>query len=171
MSMLSMSRGKSNVGAERGAKRIEPTTARPASPAVANNPDPAAEQSRLGSVSLQSVDHLTGMTADEIERVAEQVLAGADETAAMLRQLAARVRENGQLANQRLARFVQVTNQCADIARSMQQSVVRRDEPTPPQPKTVEEPSVADVADAPRSASEEPASVAGIAALQRLTSS
>jgi hypothetical protein len=57
-------------------------------------------------------------------------------------------------ANDRLARFVRVANQCADIARSMQQSVQRRDEPVPPQPKQAEavaeeDTEVADVEDAP----------------------
>ena len=77
------------------------------------------------------------MTADEIERVAEQVLEGAQETAAVLHELARRVRENGMFANERLARFVRVANQCADIARSMQQSVERRDEQPPPEPDGV----------------------------------
>ena len=53
----------------------------------------------------------------------------------VLRELARRVRENGMFANERLARFVRVANQCADIARSMQQSVERRDEQPPPEPK------------------------------------
>jgi hypothetical protein len=168
MSIVSMNRGKSNTGADTGAKRIEPMVARPASPPAT---DPAAEQSRIGSVGLQSVDRLTGMTADEIEQVAEQVLSGAEETATMLRQLASRIREHGHLTSERLARFVRVTNQCADIARSMQQSVERRDEPEPPEPKTAEELNVVANAEAPSPASEETASREGVAALQRLTSS
>jgi hypothetical protein len=100
--------------------------------------DPETEQVQLGTVTLDAVDRLTGMTADEIERVAEQVLEGAEETAAILRELARRVRENGMFANERLARFVRVANQCADIARSLQQTVERRDEQSPPEPKTVE---------------------------------
>src|SRR5262249_11270297 len=113
----------------------------------------------LGNVTLDSVDRLTGMTADEIERVAEQVLDGAEETAAILRELARRVRENGVFANDRLARFVRVANQCADIARSMQTSIQRRDEPTPTQPKKAEanvedDTDVANIDDAPGVAAE-----------------
>lgn len=104
----------------------------PPRPVIVRNQDPPPEQLRLGTVTLDAVDRLTGMTADEIERVAEQVLDGAEETAAILRELARRLRENGMLANERLARFVRVANQCADIARSMQQSVERRDEESPP---------------------------------------
>jgi len=101
-------------------------------------PDPKAEQLQLGNVTLEAVDRLTGLTADEIEQVAEQVLDGAQETAAVLRELARRVRENGMFANERLASFVRVANQCADIARSMQQSVERRDEQPSPEPKAAE---------------------------------
>jgi hypothetical protein len=105
-------------------------------------------------VTLDAVDRLTGMTADEIERVADEVLEGADQTAAILRELARRVRENGVFANDRLARFVRVANQCADIARSMQHSIQRRDEPVPPAPKQAEASAeddieVANVDDAP----------------------
>jgi hypothetical protein len=120
------------------------------------------EQLHLGNVTLEAVDRLTGMTADEVERVAEQLLDGAEETAAILRELARRVRENGVFANERLARFVRVANQCADIARSMQQSVDQRDEPRPPQPSqptnteaNAERPLAPDVDDAPALASEQ----------------
>jgi hypothetical protein len=97
--------------------------------------DPGTEQIRLGNVTLEAVDRLTGMSSDEIERVAEQVLDGAQETAAVLRELARRVRENGLFANERLARFVRVANQCAEIAFSMQESVERRDEQPAPEAK------------------------------------
>jgi Zn-dependent M32 family carboxypeptidase len=105
---------------------------------VPSKSDPQAEQLQLANVTLQAVDRLTGMTADEIEQVAEQVIQGAEETAAVLRELARRVRENGMFANERLARFVKVANQCADIARSMQASVELRDDQHPPEPRTVE---------------------------------
>jgi hypothetical protein len=89
-------------------------------------------------VTLEAIDRLTGMTADEIERVAEQVLAGAEDTATILREFARRVRENGLFANERLARFVRVTNECTDIARSMRQSIEQRDELVPLVPKKAE---------------------------------
>jgi hypothetical protein len=157
MSIMSLGRGNGNGnGNGKSSKRVEPTPAPyPPRPVVVKKPDPEAEQLQLGTVTLDAVDRLTGMTADEIERVAEQVLDGAEETAAILRELARRVRENGMFANERLARFVRVANQCSDIARSLQQSVERRDEQSPPEPKTPEanaerEYRVADIDDAPR---------------------
>jgi hypothetical protein len=138
MSIMSLGRGNGN-GNEKSSRRVEPTPASyPPRPVVVKKPDPEAEQLQLGDVTIQAVDRLTGMTADEIERVAEQVLEGAQETAAVLHELARRVRENGMFANERLARFVRVANQCADIARSMQQSVERRDEQPAPEPKNVD---------------------------------
>jgi hypothetical protein len=120
-------------------KHVEPTpTPYPPRPATLRNHGPKAEQLQLGNVTLEAVDRLTGMTADEIERVAEQLLDGAEETAVVLRELARRVRENGVFANERLARFVRVANQCADIARSMQLSVEQRDEQVSPGPKKTE---------------------------------
>jgi hypothetical protein len=154
MSIMSLGRGNGN-GNGKSSKRIEPMPAPyPPRPVIVKKPDPEAEQLKLGNVTLEAVDRLTGMTADEIERVAEQVLDGAEETAAVLRELARRVRENGMFANERLASFVRVANQCADIARSMQQSVERRDEQPPPEPKNDEtraehELEVAEVDDAP----------------------
>src|SRR5262245_45279423 len=155
MSIMSLGRNNGN-GNGKGNKRIEPTpTSYPPRPVVVKRPDPDAEQPQLGNVTLEAVDRLTGMTAEEIERVAEQVLDGAQETAAILRELARRVRENGMFANERLARFVRVANQCADIARSMQESVELRDEQAPPEPKKPQaiahhEPGVGEVDDAPR---------------------
>jgi len=139
MSIMSLGRGNANGSANgKNGKHVEsPSVPYPSRPVV-KAPDPKEEQFQLGNVTLDAVDRLTGMTADEIERVAEQILDGADETAAVLRELARRVRENGVFANDRLARFVRVANQCADIARSMQQNIQRRDEPVPPQPVKVE---------------------------------
>ena len=154
MSIMSLGRANGNANGK-SSKRVEPTAvAYPPRPVIVNKQDPEADQIQLGNVTLEAVDRLTGMTADEIERVAEQVLEGAEETAAVLRELARRVRENGMFANERLARFVRVANQCADIARSMQESVERRNEQSPPEPKSVaaeaeHEPAEAEVNDAP----------------------
>ena len=158
MSIMSLGRGNGNPNGNgnangKNSKRVEPTAPYPPRPVVVKK-DPETEQVQLGTVTLDAVDRLTGMTADEIERVAEQVLEGAEETAAILRELARRVRENGMFANERLASFVRVANQCADIARSLQQSVERRDEQSPPEPKKLEagtghEREVAQVDDAP----------------------
>lgn len=153
MSIMGINRGNGNG---KTIKRVEPAPPPyPPRPAIVKKPNPEAEHLQLGNVTLEAVDRLTGMTADEIEQVAEQLLDGAEETAAVLRDLARRVRENGMFANERLARFVRVANQCADIARSMQQSVQRRDEESPPEPKKAEagsedELGVPEVADAPR---------------------
>ena len=126
MSIMSLGRGNGS-GNGKSSKRVEPTPAPfPPRPVTVKKSDPEAEQLQLANVTLAAVDRLTGMTADEIERVAEDLLDGAEETASILRELARRVRENGMFANERLARFVRVANQCADIARSMQQTVERR---------------------------------------------
>ena len=161
MSIMSLGRGNGNGSNGKSSKRIEPASAPyPTRPVTVRNSDPKVEQLQLGNVTLEAVDRLTGMTADEIERVAEQLLDGAEETAAILRELARRVRENGVFANERLARFVRVANQCADIARSMQQSVERRDEQVPPEPQKPEttaedELQVEEVDDAPGLAAEQ----------------
>ena len=140
MAIMSLGRGNGNANGKPTANGngkylnpVETTTPAPypPRPVIARNEDPQPDL-HLGTVTLNAVDRLTGMTAEEIERVAEQVLDGAEETAAILRELARRLRENGLFANERLARFVRVANQCADIARSMQQSVERRDEDPPP---------------------------------------
>jgi hypothetical protein len=132
MSIMSLSRGNGNGNGK--SKRVEPTPL-PSPPVIVRKLDPEAEQFQLGNVTLEAVDRLTGMTADEIDRLAEQVLDGAEQTAADLHELAQRVRENGMFANERLARFVRVANECADMARSMQQSVELRNEQSPPEPR------------------------------------
>jgi hypothetical protein len=134
MSIMSMGRGNGN-----GSKRLGQTAPPyPPGPADAKKPRVNTNQLQLGNTTLEAVDQLTGMTADEIERVAEQVIEGADETAAVLRELARRVRENGMFTNERLARFVNVANNCADIARSLQATMERRDEQPPPEPTKAE---------------------------------
>jgi uncharacterized protein (DUF2384 family) len=154
MSIMSLGRANGN-GNGKSSKRVEPTPApQPPRPVIVKKADVGTEQIQLGNVTLEAIDRLTGMTAEEIEQVAEQVLDGAEDTAATLRELARRVRENGMFANERLARFVRVANQCADIARSMQQSVELRDEQAPPGPKKPQarldhEPGVVEVDDAP----------------------
>ena len=139
MSIMGIGRRNGNSG-----QRIEPTPPPyPPLPAIekphpAIKKDPQAAQIELGSVMLDAVDRVTGMTAEGIERVAEQIIDGAEETAAILRELARRVRENGLYANERLARFVRVANQCADIARSMQGDVERLEERPTTESKAVE---------------------------------
>ena len=132
MSIMSLGKGNGN------SNRSRQPVPYPARAVMPSEPGLEAEQFQLANVTLQAVDRLTGMTADEIERVAEQVLQGAEETVSVLRELARRVRENGMFANERLARFVKVANQCADIARSMQVTVERRDDQRPPELRTIE---------------------------------
>src|SRR5262249_56089672 len=118
MSIMNLG-GGNGAGNGKSSKRVEPTPPPyPARTVIVKKPDPEAEQLKLGNVTLEAVDRLTGMTAEEIERVAEQVLDGAEETAAVLRELARRVRENGMFANERLAPFVRVAHPCAHIAPS-----------------------------------------------------
>src|SRR5262249_2119267 len=107
-------------------------------------PPPNREPHQLGSDTLQSVDALTAVSADEIEKVAEQLENAAREVADGLREAARRVRHSGIVANERLANFVRVASTCADAARIMQQSVEQRDDPNanPPSiPVAVVEPA------------------------------
>jgi len=143
MSIMNLGRGNGNAngnanGHAKSSRPVESTLAPyPTRPGTIRNPDTKMDQLHLGHVTLEAVDRLTGMTADEIERVAERLLDGAEETATMLRELAQRVRENGLFANERLARFVRVANECADMARSMQHNVEQREQ-LPPLPKKAE---------------------------------
>jgi len=96
-------------------------------PAVAESPDVQAQQYQLGNYTLDAVDQLTGMTADEIEIVANRLAEAARETEDVLRELAHRVREYGVIANERLANFVKTASECADVARTMQASLDQGD--------------------------------------------
>jgi hypothetical protein len=144
MSILGL--GRSNRSGSR--KPAEPTpSARP----PAEESDPQAQQIQLGHRTLGAVDQLTGMTADEIEVVADRLIEGARETEELLRELAHRVREYGVIANERLANFVKAANGCADLARTMQARLEQRNEqPAMEQPSVMEasatEPAAADVA-------------------------
>jgi hypothetical protein len=74
---------------------------------------------QIGNTMLEAVDRLTGMTADDIEVVAQRVMEGARDTQDVLHELARRVREYGLFANERLANFVKTANKCSETARSM----------------------------------------------------
>jgi hypothetical protein len=120
MSILGRSKGNRAEGGLR-IRPAEPTpSVRPSQPAAAAKADPQEHQYQLGHYTLGAVDQLTGMTADEIEVVADRVMDGARETEEVLRELAHRVREYGVIANERLANFVKAANGCADMARTMQ---------------------------------------------------
>jgi hypothetical protein len=127
MSILGLGRGNRSGSGSRS-KPAEPTpSADPPRPAAAESPDPQAQQYQLGKHTLGAVDQLTGMTADEIEVVADRLIDGARETEDLLRELAHRVREYGVIANERLANFVKAANGCADLARTMQVQLEQRD--------------------------------------------
>jgi len=133
----SRSKGRQSNGEAAGA----PPPPSPYAPKTV--PPPSTEPHQLGSATLQSVDLMTSLTADEIEKVAEQVERGAQEVADTLREAARRVRHSGYVANERLANFVRVASTCADAARMMQQSVEMRDDPNanpPPMTKLAVEP-------------------------------
>jgi hypothetical protein len=94
----------------------------------------ASEPHQLGSVTLDNVDRIAGMSAAEIERIADQLMVAAQETADTLREAARRMRHAGLVANERLANFVRVATTCTDAAKMMQASVDRRDDkPAPPE--------------------------------------
>jgi len=120
MSILGLGRGNRSGSGDRS---------KPAEPARAiEPPDPQAQQNQLGDRTLGAVDKLTGMTADEIEVVADRLIEGARETEEVLRELAHRVREYGVIANERLANFVKAANGCAELARTMQGRLEHRNE-------------------------------------------
>lgn len=125
MSILGLGRGN-RTGSAGSGKPAEPTPSvrRPARESA----DPQAQQIQLGNHTLDAVDQLTGMTADEIEVVADRLIDGARETEEVLRELAHRVREYGVIANERLANFVKAANGCADLARTMQVRLEQREE-------------------------------------------
>jgi hypothetical protein len=122
------------LGLGRGHRTGSGSRAKPAEPMPSDRPpareraDPQAQQMQLGNRTLDAVDHLTGMTADEIEVVADRLIDGARETEEVLRELAHRVREYGLIANERLANFVKAANGCADLARTMQAKLERDDQ-------------------------------------------
>jgi hypothetical protein len=124
MSVVNLSRTKEK-GSNRS-KRAEstlppPTPAPPplpAGPTVDESPD-GSIQFQLGNTTLEAVDRLTGMSADEIEVVADRLMDGARETEEVLRELALRVRQYGLLANEKLAKFVKAANICAETARGL----------------------------------------------------
>jgi hypothetical protein len=128
MPILGLGRGNRSGSGSRD-KPAEPTPSdRPPRPAARESSDPQAQQYQLGNYTLGAVDQLTGMTADEIEVVADRLIDGARETEDVLRELAHRVREYGLIANERLANFVKAANGCADLARTMQVQLDQRNE-------------------------------------------
>ena len=131
MSILGLGRGNRSGSGSRS-RPAEPTPS--ARPSGGENRDPQAQQVQLGNRTLGAVDALTGMTADEIEIVADRLIEGARETEEVLRELAHRVREYGVVANERLANFVKAANGCADLARTMQARLEHRDEQSAEEP-------------------------------------
>ena len=127
MAILGLGKGNRTESGSRS-RPAEPTPPSRPRPAVAENVDPQARQHQLGNYTLNAVDQLTGMTADEIEVVADRLIDGARETEEVLRELAHRVREYGVIANERLANFVKAANGCADLARTMQVRLEQREE-------------------------------------------
>lgn len=117
------------------------TTSTPTPPEPPSDPgrrlarprDPASDQHALGNVTLQAVDQLTGITATEIEKLADQLMTAAEDVARTLGECARRIRQNGVIANERLSAFVTVANTCAEAARVMQGKIETRDE-QPPEP-------------------------------------
>jgi len=128
MSLTSMMGSRSRVHHVDGKVSAPPTP-------HARKPPPSRSH-QLGTATLQSVDALTAVSADEIETMAEQLEDAAREVADVLREAARRVRHSGMVANARLGNFVRVASTCADAARMMQLSVEQRDEPNanPPPP-------------------------------------
>jgi len=135
MSIADLNRPKKKVNSRN--KRAESPTAdsTPPQPTVDENAD-LEFQLQLGSCTLQAVDRLTGMSADDIEIVADRVMDGAREIEEVLRELAGRVRQYGLLANENLASFVGATNKCAETARAMQGILGEAASHTPAEPSS-----------------------------------
>jgi hypothetical protein len=120
MSMLSL--GRNGNGKAPNAPPLPPhVDAQPA-------PQPPGPH-QLGGVTLANVDAITSLTAEEIERTAEQLMDAANETADTLREAARRVRHSGMVANERLSNTVRTMAACAEAARLMQEMVEERDQP------------------------------------------
>jgi hypothetical protein len=128
MAILGLGRGNRSGSGSRSKAADATPSDRPPRPAAGESRDPQARQYQLGNHTLDAVDQLTGMTADEIEVVADRLIDGARETEEVLRELAHRVREYGVIANERLANFVKAANGCADLARTMQVRLEQREE-------------------------------------------
>ncbi len=128
MSILGLGRGHRSGSGTRGKPDEVTSSSRPPRPAATENSDPQARQYQLGNYTLDAVDQLTGMTADEIVVVPDRLIDGARETEEVLRELAHRVREYGVIANERLANFVKAANGCADLARTMQVRLEHRED-------------------------------------------
>ena len=121
-----------------GRKADTNVASKPAPPSYPTpRPQPATPPGphQLGRATLQNVDQITSMSAEQIERVADQLEEAAHDTAAILREAARRIRDTGLVANERLANFVRVASTCAEAAALMGQSVERRDDPKPTAPE------------------------------------
>jgi hypothetical protein len=136
MSMLT-AMGRRPNGNAAGAPVAPPPPPSPYAPKVPPGPH------QLGSVTIANVDQLTGMTAEEIERAADQIVDAAHETAEVLREAARRVRHSGLVANERLANYVAATSTCVDAALMMQTLIEERDKPRPATPPVPERPAAA----------------------------
>lgn len=148
MSILGLGRGNRSGSGGHG-RPAEPTpSTRAPRPNAGEKSDPQAQQIQLGNRTLDAVDHLTGMTADEIEVVADRLIDGARDTEDVLRELAHRVREYGVVANEKLANFVKAANACADLARTMQVRLEQRDEEPPIEQHSEAEPTAPEPATA-----------------------
>jgi len=86
---------------------------------------------QLGSATLASVQELTNMSAEEIEKLADRVDEAAHETSDGLRAFAHKLRRSGEIANQQLASFVHVASTCAEAANHMQAAIDARNEVQP----------------------------------------
>ena len=119
MSIADLNRPKEKVSGRN--KRAQSPTADSTAPRPTVDENPDLEfQLQLGSSRLQTVDRLTGMSADDIEVIADRVMDGAREIEEVLRELAGRVRQYGVRANENLASFVSATNKCTETAHAMQ---------------------------------------------------
>src|SRR5690348_16028495 len=140
MSIMGLGRASGSRSGERG-KRVEPTPPSPAPRPAVIEADPQARRFQLGAFTLDAVDRLTGMTAEEIEVVADRLMDGARETEEVLRELAHRVREYGVIANEKVANFVDAANRCAEAARTMQVALEEREDQRPDDQSAAESPS------------------------------
>jgi hypothetical protein len=67
---------------------------------------------RLASATLQAMDQLGGVAADEIEGTAEQVITGASDVATKLHELATAISHHSEIANERVAAGVYEKGAC-----------------------------------------------------------
>jgi hypothetical protein len=85
----------------------------------APQPPRSGDPLKLAGVTIQAVDQIGERTAAEIERTAESIVAGADEVASNLYQLANAIRGHSKVASDHVEQFVSKTTEVLGTVREL----------------------------------------------------